>query len=75
MEKTQVTLQLDAEVKKQADHLFSELGLDTETAVNIFLHQAIRRGGIPFPIEKHPHPPVGKPPMGPGPRPCKEEKF
>ena len=31
--------------------MFSELGLDMSGAVNMFLHQCVLRGGIPFSIE------------------------
>ncbi|MGN0273899.1 MAG: type II toxin-antitoxin system RelB/DinJ family antitoxin [Chordicoccus sp.] len=44
-------IRIDANVKKQANELFSELGMDMSSAVNIFLKQCILRGGIPFTIE------------------------
>ena len=44
-------IRIDADVKKQATVLFDELGLDMSSAVNLFLHQCILRGGIPFTIE------------------------
>ena len=44
-------IRIDADVKKQANELFSELGLDMSSAVNIFLKQCILRGGIPFKLE------------------------
>lgn len=31
--------------------LFNELGLDMSTAVNLFLHQCVLRGGLPFNVE------------------------
>lgn len=47
------TLQIRVEdsLKSQADNLFSSLGLDTPTAVRIFLNAAIEHNGIPFSIE------------------------
>ena len=42
---------IDSDVKKQANDLFSHLGLDMSSAVNIFLHQCILRGGLPFSVE------------------------
>ncbi len=44
------TLQIRVEdsLKSQADNLFSSLGLDTSTAVRIFLNAAIEYDGIPF---------------------------
>ena len=42
-------VRIDAEIKKQAIELFSSLGLDMSSAVNLFLHQCVLRGGLPFP--------------------------
>lgn len=44
-------IRIDRDVKEQANALFSGLGLDMSGAVNLFLHQCILRGGIPFSIE------------------------
>ncbi len=38
-------------IKAQANALFSSLGLDMSTAVNLFLHQCVLRGGLPFAVE------------------------
>ena len=38
-------------MKQQASALFSRLGLDMSGAVNLFLHQCILRGGLPFQVE------------------------
>lgn len=46
---------VDAEVKKQAEAVFKEVGLNTSTAVNLFLKQAIIFKGIPFPIYAETH--------------------
>ena len=43
-----MTIRTDKEIKKQAQQLFSDLGMDMTTAVNIFLRQAIRHNGFPF---------------------------
>ena len=42
---------MDESLKKQADALFSELGMNMTTAFTIFTKQAIREQGIPFNIE------------------------
>jgi DNA-damage-inducible protein J len=42
---------MDDNLKASADLLFSSLGLDTSTAVRIFLNAAIENDGIPFAIE------------------------
>ena len=44
-------IRIDANVKKQANELFGELGMDMSSAVNIFLRQCILRGGLPFTVE------------------------
>ncbi|MCI5709469.1 type II toxin-antitoxin system RelB/DinJ family antitoxin [Veillonella caviae] len=44
-------IRIDADIKKQATDLFSTLGLDMSSAVNIFLNQCVLRGGIPFSVE------------------------
>ncbi len=41
-------IKIDPELKKEAQKLFSELGMDMTTAVNIFLRQAVREQAIPF---------------------------
>lgn len=48
MSMTNVTIQLEQDLKEQADALFRELGLTTAGACTIFLKQAIREGGMPF---------------------------
>lgn len=44
-------IRIDRDVKEQANALFSGLGLDMSGAANLFLHQCVLRGGIPFSIE------------------------
>ncbi len=51
---TQISIRLDDNLKKQADTLLNELGLNMTTAFNIFLRQVIRHGGIPFEITVDP---------------------
>ena len=45
-------IRIDADIKKQATDLFKDLGLDMSSAVNLFLHQCVLRGGIPFKVEE-----------------------
>ena len=47
---TNISIRMDSDVKKQADALFEELGMNITTAFNIFIRQALRDGGIPFDI-------------------------
>ena len=50
MSKTSMSIRLDSEVKEQAQQLFSNLGMDMTTAINIFLRQAIQYQGLPFDV-------------------------
>ena len=51
MANTSMNIRMDAEVKRQAEILFSEIGINMTTAINIFLKQAIRENGIPFELK------------------------
>lgn len=44
-------IRIDSDIKKQATDLFNKLGLDMSSAVNLFLHQCVLRGGLPFNVE------------------------
>jgi len=45
-----INIRVDSDVKNRAQDVFSALGMDMTTAVNIFLRQAIRKNGIPFEV-------------------------
>ena len=45
-----MSIRMDAELKKQADAMFSDMGLNMTTAMNMFLRQVVRQGRIPFEI-------------------------
>ena len=47
-----IQIRVDDILKNSADELFASLGLDTSTAVRIFLTIAIETGGIPFEIKR-----------------------
>ena len=47
----QTQIRINLKVKKEATELFDVLGIDMSTAVNIFLHQCIMHGGLPFVVE------------------------
>lgn len=51
MATTNLNIRTDKEIKEQADKIFSELGLNMTTAINIFLRTTIRENGIPFPLK------------------------
>ena len=44
-------VRIDENLKRQANELFAQLGLDLSGAMNIFLRQCVLRGGIPFSVE------------------------
>ena len=46
-----LNIRTDAEIKAAAEQLFEALGLSMSTAVNVFLRQAIRQGGLPFEVK------------------------
>ena len=48
MNNVNVTIRMDENLKKQADALFGELGMNLSTAFNIFVRQAVREQSIPF---------------------------
>lgn len=48
MATTNLNIRTDKDVKERADQIFSELGLDMTTAINMFLRTTIRENGIPF---------------------------
>ena len=45
-----IQVRVDDGVKEAADALFASLGLDTSTAIRMFLVAAMEAGGIPFPV-------------------------
>ncbi len=51
MEKTNLNIRTDKEIKEQAEEIFSALGLNMTTAVNIFLRTTVRENGIPFSLK------------------------
>lgn len=51
MATTPTQIRIDANIKQEATALFSSLGLDLSGAVNLFLHQCVLRGGLPFAVE------------------------
>jgi DNA-damage-inducible protein J len=52
MAKVSTNISLDEDLKKEAQALFAEFGLDLTTAITIFLKQSVREGRIPFAIHR-----------------------
>ena len=47
---TSMTIRMNKDVKQEAQQIFSNLGVDMTTAINIFLRQAIYYKGFPFDV-------------------------
>ena len=45
------TIRIDDELKKDADKMFDEVGMNTSVAVKIFLTRFVKTGKFPFEIE------------------------
>jgi DNA-damage-inducible protein J len=45
---TNINIRTDSETKARAQQIFSVLGLDMTTAVNLFLRQTVRMNDMPF---------------------------
>ena len=50
----QINFRIDDDLKTQADTMFREMGMNTSTAVNIFITQAVLRHRMPFEIISDP---------------------
>ena len=48
-------IRIDDTLKAQADSLFASIGMDTSSAVRVFLKQSVMRGGIPFELRGDPY--------------------
>ena len=47
---TNFSVRMDSDIKKQCEALYSELGMNLTTAINVFLRQSLRSGGFPFDV-------------------------
>jgi len=52
MATTNINIRTDSKLKKQAQLILEDLGLDMSTAINIYLNQIVYRQAIPFEIYK-----------------------
>jgi len=50
-----IQVRIDDNTKAAADSLFASLGMDTSTAVRVFLSAALDFGGIPFSLISRSH--------------------
>ena len=52
MATTNLNVRVDETLKKNAEQLFAELGLNLSSAITIFLKSSVDYNGIPFEIKK-----------------------
>lgn len=46
-----LNIQIDPDIKERAEQLFSQFGITITDAINMFLHQSLNFGGIPFELK------------------------
>ena len=46
-----LNIRIDPKTKEEAEKLFSKFGMTITDAVNIFLHQSLLSGGLPFSVK------------------------
>lgn len=51
MATTNLNIRTDRQVKEAAEKLYTDLGLNMTTAINMFLRASIRENGIPFDLK------------------------
>ncbi|MDO4400396.1 MAG: type II toxin-antitoxin system RelB/DinJ family antitoxin [Coriobacteriia bacterium] len=54
MASSNMTIRINDDLKQEADELFAELGITLSAAINLFLRQSVREGGLPFVPTTHP---------------------
>lgn len=50
-----VTIQIDVELKREAEKLFAKLGFSLNAAINLFLRHCVQIGRLPFEISQDPN--------------------
>ncbi len=55
MSTTNINVRVDTELKKNAEDLFNDLGLNMTSAITMFLKSAISHDGIPFEVKRVPN--------------------
>lgn len=46
-----LNIRIDPKTKEAAEKLFANFGITTTDAINIFLHQSLLSGGLPFSVK------------------------
>ena len=52
MSQTTLTIDVDSQLREQADELFKKLGIDMDFAINLFLEKCIECGRLPLPYNQ-----------------------
>lgn len=52
MATTNINVRVDSSLKKEAESLFSDLGLNMSSAITLFLKSAVSSDGIPFAVKR-----------------------
>lgn len=52
MTTTNINVRVDTDLKKSAEDLFHDLGLNMSTAITMFLRSAVSHDGIPFEVKR-----------------------
>lgn len=47
-----INVRVSPEIKQKSENLFARFGITVSDAVNIFLHQALYEGGLPFELKQ-----------------------
>ena len=55
MSTTNINVRVDTELKKEAESLFDDLGLNMTAAITMFLKSAVSNDGIPFEVKRVPN--------------------
>ncbi|EHJ51782.1 type II toxin-antitoxin system RelB/DinJ family antitoxin [Streptococcus macacae] len=50
---TTISVRVDDHLKKEAQELYRDLGLDMSTAITMFLKKSIQTQGIPFSVSRY----------------------
>ena len=52
MATTNITIRMDADLKKQVEELYSDLGMNLTTAFTVFAKQSVRGQKLPFAVSR-----------------------
>lgn len=52
MKYKKIQANVSPELALEAENIFNDLGINTTTAINIFLKKVVATGSIPFPLEQ-----------------------